>query len=145
MQYKFINILFLQTITRHRPRPRSQNTEWSRSYPPEDSRKSTSSEDIEGFYERPPSSPASPEQIEDTLDHPSAEVEVLESLHPPIRYPNRQVTPGWRREPHASRHISEQTRPTIGGSRIISSLLDRVLDNSDRRQYGMGWVGRMFG
>lgn len=53
--------------------------------------------------------------------------------------------PGWKRETHTARTVGEPTRPTIGGSRIISSLLDRVLDNSDRRQYGMGWVGRMFG
>ncbi|XP_065339664.1 inactive rhomboid protein 1 isoform X2 [Cloeon dipterum] len=47
----------------------------------------------------------------------------------------------WRRsrqEPGA-----EATSPEVGASRIWSHVLDRALDNSDRRQYGMGFVGRM--
>lgn len=52
---------------------------------------------------------------------------------------------GWRRDPHVVLRHEGQNRPTVGGSRVFSSLLDNVLDNSNRRQYGMGWVGRMFG
>lgn len=63
----------------------------------------------------------------------------LEEL--PINQYRRAAEPqGWRRNVH-----EEQGRPSVGRSRIYSSLLDRVLDNSDRRQYGMGWVGRIFG
>lgn len=47
---------------------------------------------------------------------------------------------GWKRSVR-----EEQSRPAVGRSRIFSTALDRVLDNSDRRQYGMGWVGRLFG
>lgn len=32
-----------------------------------------------------------------------------------------------------------------GGNRIFPATLDHVLDNSNRRQYGMGWIGRVFG
>lgn len=33
----------------------------------------------------------------------------------------------------------------IGGKRISPNTIDRVFDNSNRRQYGMGIVGRYFG
>lgn len=32
-----------------------------------------------------------------------------------------------------------------GGKRISPSTIDRIFDNSNRRQYGMGIVGRFFG
>lgn len=57
---------------------------------------------------------------------------------PIARY--RRDVQGWRRNVR-----EEQGRPTVGRSRIFSAALDRVLDNSDRRQYGMGWVGKLFG
>lgn len=40
---------------------------------------------------------------------------------------------------------SESTCREVGMSRISSGFLDRAFDNSDRRQYGMGVVGRIFG
>lgn len=63
----------------------------------------------------------------------------LQETIPINRY--RRETQGWRRNVVRE----EQGRPTVGRSRIFSAALDRVLDNSDRRQYGMGWVGRLFG
>lgn len=63
----------------------------------------------------------------------------LQETIPINRY--RRETQGWRRNVIRE----EQGRPTVGRSRIFSAALDRVLDNSDRRQYGMGWVGRLFG
>lgn len=36
-------------------------------------------------------------------------------------------------------------REMTGGTRISPSTIDRVFDNSNRRQYGMGIVGRFFG
>lgn len=66
----------------------------------------------------------------------------LEPLEPPIRY---TAVPGWRRDPQNIVRTRAEHRREVGGTRIFSSLLDSVLDNSDRRQYGMGWVGRIFG
>ncbi|XP_078051373.1 uncharacterized protein LOC144477520, partial [Augochlora pura] len=34
---------------------------------------------------------------------------------------------------------------TVGPTRIPSNTIDRIFDNSNRRQYGMGIVGRFFG
>ncbi|KAI5723596.1 hypothetical protein M8J76_008494 [Diaphorina citri] len=45
----------------------------------------------------------------------------------------------WKREPR--RHETTE----IGLNRIWDRILDRTLDNSDRRQFGMGVVGRFFG
>ncbi|KDR07543.1 inactive rhomboid protein 1 isoform X2 [Zootermopsis nevadensis] len=47
----------------------------------------------------------------------------------------------WQRTPLES----SSSGPEVGCSRIWSRVLDRVFDNSDRRQYGMGVVGRLFG
>lgn len=37
------------------------------------------------------------------------------------------------------------TREMTGGTRISPNTIDRVFDNSNRRQYGMGIVGKFFG
>ncbi|KAJ9581253.1 hypothetical protein L9F63_023579, partial [Diploptera punctata] len=47
----------------------------------------------------------------------------------------------WRRTPLEM----SDSGPEVGCSRIWSRVLDRVFDNSNRRQYGMGVVGRFFG
>lgn len=49
----------------------------------------------------------------------------------------------WRRP--SQRLEDDDEVPQIGLSRIWSRFLDRIFDNSDRRQYGMGVVGRVFG
>ncbi|KAG1695763.1 Inactive rhomboid protein 1 [Nymphon striatum] len=56
---------------------------------------------------------------------------------------------GWKRtptplKPPVQRHVPPDTRdgPEVGFKRIWTRLLDRAFDNSDRRQYGMGIVGR---
>ncbi|GLG98309.1 Inactive rhomboid protein 1 [Gryllus bimaculatus] len=54
------------------------------------------------------------------------------------------VAPSWRRTPDRLEAVS-QSGPEVGSSRIWSRVLDRVFDNSDRRQYGMGIMGRLFG
>lgn len=137
-----------QTVTRHRPRRRSQHTQWSRSFPPEVARESPQLED-EVFFEEPtPSTSAAQDVVVERSR--TSDSEALEPLESPIRYSNVRAAataPGWRRDRQTNvvRVVGEQTRPSIGGSRIVSSMLDSVLDNSNRRQYGMGWVGRMFG
>lgn len=40
-------------------------------------------------------------------------------------------------------NLRQKTR--FGGKRIAPTTIDRVFDNSNRRQYGMGIVGRFFG
>ncbi|GJQ72160.1 hypothetical protein Trydic_g3254 [Trypoxylus dichotomus] len=132
------------TLTRHQPRPRSRTEQWSRSYPSDVPSEASDLED-RVFFERPtpPISPTGLQSV-DTMDRRLAEVEANQPLRSPTtRYP-RSAAPGWRRSPH-NLVGADQTQPTVGGNRIFASLLDRVLDNSDRRQYGMGWVGRMFG
>lgn len=122
------------TLTRHQQRDRPTQT--SRSYPPDvPPARLPPEESI--FFGRPHSG-ATPASSPDAIDRGSSEEVPLR--HPPFR--SSHV--GWRRDPH---HISraEQARPSVGGSRISLAVLDRALDNSDRRQYGMGWVGKMFG
>ncbi|XP_025835911.1 inactive rhomboid protein 2 isoform X2 [Agrilus planipennis] len=142
------------TLARHRPRPRSQQTQWSRSYEPSVAKEPVSAED-EVFFEQPVSSVAPlpiPEggvDVEDSgrahperVIHTDGEGATLEALEAPLRY---SAAPGWRRSHYkAPRERSEQRRE-VGKSRIFSSLLDNMLDNSDRRQYGMGLIGRIFG
>lgn len=52
-----------------------------------------------------------------------------------IRYSN------WQRNP--SRRVEDDHMPNIGIGRIWGRVLDRAFDNSDRRQYGMGFIGRL--
>lgn len=132
-----------QTLTRHRPRPRSQQSQWSRSYPPETPTLQAPPEE-QTFFERP-SLPASPEGG-DTIDR-GAET-AIQPAYRDSRDRERYARPpsgGWRREHEDVVLRHGENRPSIGRSRILSNTLDHVLDNSDRRQYGMGWVGKMFG
>lgn len=47
----------------------------------------------------------------------------------------------WQRNP--SRRVEDDHMPSIGMSKIWGRVLDRAFDNSDRRQYGMGFIGRL--
>ncbi|XP_074027428.1 rhomboid-5 isoform X2 [Leptinotarsa decemlineata] len=131
------------TLTRQRPRPRSRTSQSSRSFPPETPITPSSPEEEEVFFEKPtPFFPHTPEAGGDTVDRG-------ESNQPIPRDRIRYAEPpsgGWRirdSDDVVLRH--GHSRPNIGGSRIPSNMFDRVLDNSDRRQYGMGWAGKMFG
>ncbi|XP_017786905.1 PREDICTED: inactive rhomboid protein 2 isoform X1 [Nicrophorus vespilloides] len=135
------------TLTRHQQRERSQR--WSRSYPPEVPNQGRLSQEEGTFFSCPV--PSAPPLEEEPLPAPvdpifRGGIHVANDLEPlrhhqDIRYMRGS---GWRRDPHTVSR-GEQTGPTIGGTRIYTSVLDRVLDNSDRRQYGMGWVGKFFG
>lgn len=131
---------FSQTITRHRPRARQ--TQWSRSYTPETVANAPPSAEDEVFFDLPPKTP------EDVIDSTQEVGFAPQAEAAPIYY-GGTATRGWRRQPHPSTRgggrVDEHGAPTVGCSRIFSSLLDRVLDNSNRREYGMGWVGKMFG
>lgn len=49
---------------------------------------------------------------------------------------------GWQRTPR----VAEAPGVPVGGGRRISDvLIDRLADNSNRREYGMGFVGKLSG
>ncbi|KAL3274381.1 hypothetical protein HHI36_015779 [Cryptolaemus montrouzieri] len=127
------------TLTRHRPRPRSQQTQWSRSFPTDIPTQEPVGEEST-FFEPTETAilPRLTAEAEDIVDRgASGDVGQRTQTH------ERYVAPGiggWRRNiPRGS------PRQTAVGKSRISNCLDNLLDNSDRRQYGMGWVGRMFG
>ncbi|CAG9767179.1 unnamed protein product [Ceutorhynchus assimilis] len=140
------------TLTRHRPRPRSQQSTWSRSFPPDVPRtspqerlSSAPEEEAEAFFTK--SRPTSFEG--DTVDR-SERVRVIEPAYRTdrdVRYSAATVAApvGWRGDLDGVVLRHPEQRAVIGSSRIATNTLDSILDNSDRRQYGMGWVGRLFG
>ncbi|KAK4874474.1 hypothetical protein RN001_013834 [Aquatica leii] len=132
----------ITTLTRHRPRLRSQVSQQSRSFAPGTSTGDIPLED-DVFFEKPATSPVAnlENASSDEVDAEQLEQTTQKSIDVPLRY---TAVPGWKRTQHVVRTRGEHQRE-VGGNRIFSSLLDSVLDNSDRRQYGMGWVGRMFG
>ncbi|KAL6253976.1 hypothetical protein P5V15_015828 [Pogonomyrmex californicus] len=46
---------------------------------------------------------------------------------------------------YRKRRVILRSREIAGATRISRSTIDRVFDNSNRRRYGMGIVGRFFG
>lgn len=126
------------TLTRQRPRPRSQQNQWSRSFPSDTVNREPTPEESTFFDqadEIPPPLPPLPivPDAADSAERPS------DLRGPPrSRYTLSTGAGGWRRKGKST------PRPEVGKSRI-SQCLDNLLDNSDRRQYGMGWVGRVFG
>ncbi|XP_019880936.2 uncharacterized protein LOC109608827 isoform X3 [Aethina tumida] len=130
------------TLTRNRPRPRSQQAQWSRSYPPESPSSPPSSPEEQSFFDRRSTGtlPKTPE-ISDTVDR-GRELGVSQNYRENY---TRPPGGGWRREHPDVELRHGDHRQGVGGSRIFSNFLDHVLDNSDRRQFGMGWVGKMFG
>lgn len=139
------------TLTRHRPSARSQQTTWSRSFPAETSqappndRLPSPEEEAEAFFEKAaPTVTIDNAAVVDTVDRS----ERLRISEPAYRDSDRYSVGqggGWRREHHEVVLRHGEHRPIIGSARIPTTTLDNVLDNSDRRQYGMGWVGRLFG
>lgn len=126
------------TLTRHKQHPRSQQGNWSRSFPPETEQQSpvnqlpSPEEEAEAFFEKPVEVISN----EDTVDRPSKPADV----------PRYSAAAGinWPRDHDVVlRHA--QHRTTVGSSHIPTSILDNVLDNSNRKQYGTGWIGRVFG
>ncbi|XP_045477432.1 inactive rhomboid protein 1 isoform X2 [Harmonia axyridis] len=129
------------TLTRQRPRPRSQNNQWSRSFPADVPAQEPAGED-DTFFEPAESAvlPRLSDGAADTVDGRGSG-DIAERMHSQERYTAQRVSSGWRRD--VPRGSSRQLAK-VGKSKI-SNCLDNLLDNSDRRQYGMGWVGRMFG
>lgn len=135
----------LQTLTKNKSRPRSRQS-WSRSLAPDTPSIQTPEEQV--FFDKPPT-PLVPKEQEggDTVDSHQQAVEAAfrdDDQEPPASY-SRPVSRGWRRDHEGVVLRYAEHRPTVGGARLPSSALDRIFDQSGRRQYGMGWFGRVFG
>ncbi|XP_034247424.1 inactive rhomboid protein 1 isoform X2 [Thrips palmi] len=61
----------------------------------------------------------------------------------PYHFQHRDRQPKWARQNTFS--SGDSSSREVGMSRIGNSFLERAFDNSDRRQYGMGVVGKLFG
>lgn len=79
-------------------------------------------------------------------------VDRIESSPQNIDPPANRYSAFHATQPLASRRREQEViirhperRAVIGASRISSTTLANVMDNSDRRQYGMGIIGRFFG
>ncbi|XP_046659942.1 inactive rhomboid protein 1 isoform X3 [Homalodisca vitripennis] len=78
----------------------------------------------------------------------STTADTIDSMHPPTI--PEEVNPQQRLNRHSSwkrqdKQKDEGPAGHVGLSRIYSNHLEGVVDNSNRRQYGMGIVGRLFG
>jgi hypothetical protein len=149
----FGGLAFVVTmLSRHRPRPDSTSRQFSRSYPsstvaPSPGPSSPVTDD-EAFFTRPhttaaPSAPVIAEETSAlTADHIDEPVAVV-TPDSGFTHAREQYTrpSNWRRHPLEP----SDSGPEVGCSRIWSRVLDRVFDNSNRRQYGMGVLGRCFG
>ncbi|XP_076679879.1 rhomboid-5 isoform X3 [Andrena cerasifolii] len=195
----------VESLTRQRPRERSQTTTDSRSFPPSviaymsraeaASSPETGQDEERSFFERPPPPPPPlpPPPSQQSQSHIEQGIEGLEkdeedsgkiaelldsagdrdTSEELVRFApqkdERTTVDGQqvRRPRHISRDhyisrsrydtpVSEGTRvqpeegvtlrrDLTGGTRISPSTIDRIFDNSNRRQYGMGIVGRFFG
>ncbi|XP_050295701.1 uncharacterized protein LOC126735679, partial [Anthonomus grandis grandis] len=140
----------VSTLTRHRPRSArpQQSSAFDRSFPPTLPRTSSvpqeQEEEAESFY-RPSSSEG------DTVDRlepiRTSQFASFSGSSAPYSSASPTSFGSWRRELQDQgvvlRHA--ERRAIIGARRIPSSRLENIIDNSDRRQYGMGWIGKLFG
>lgn len=156
----------VSTLTKHRPRSSARSRQLSRSYAissvPQTDDHSPSPIVDEVYFDKP--LPAGigavqgqgTEYVDAAVGSSSADStaeggfvcssrDQVDHAQPHLRehYTVRDRAPSWRRTPDRSEQVSE-SGPEVGCSRIWSRVLDRVFDNSDRRQYGMGVVGRFF-
>ncbi|XP_054282577.1 inactive rhomboid protein 1-like isoform X1 [Macrosteles quadrilineatus] len=143
--------LVVQTLGRHRgTHPSQLSRQMSRSYSPSTvpaTPDPSSPLEDEVFYDQPSlTDPSSAPVI--TADS------VTDSPHPADRFTPaivpEEVLPQQRMHRLSSwkRQDKQQDLVAVGQvglNRIYNHTLDGVLDNSDRRQYGMGIVGRLFG
>nr|CAD7589024.1 unnamed protein product [Timema genevievae] len=165
--------MLVETLTRHRPRPAPRSRQWLRSYAPStlphtpsllsvaaDESASPTFGDDEVFFDKPiqPAALTMPLQQQPPGDSAGPSTEPAggeggftvsrDQLDHPLQlrdqYTTRERPPSWRRTPERMETASE-SGPEVGCSRIWSRVLDRVFDNSDRRTYGMGVMGRFFG
>ncbi|KAL0279292.1 UNVERIFIED_CONTAM: hypothetical protein PYX00_000884 [Menopon gallinae] len=157
IQMTFNGIAYLvTTLTRHRPRTPQRSRQWSRSYLPSEIplgsqsfRESSSLDNNEVFFGGAPASGEASEAGQEAVDggaggdfSPSDQVVVHPTREAQIPQPGAGTrTPSWRR----GRDSPGTAGPEVGSSRIDSNFLGRAFDNSNRRQYGMGVVGRFFG
>ncbi|KAK7574159.1 hypothetical protein V9T40_011350 [Parthenolecanium corni] len=153
----------VSTLGRHRRRPSSSSRQWSRSYAPSSVPPTPSSPlDDEVFFDRTSFTQedfhsrslgtATVTFSGDPSYDPSGvgsfdQVDSSSRVQPRFTATSHRIGKEkyytWRRP--SQRLEDDHEVPQIGLSRIWSRFLDRIFDNSDRRQYGMGVVGRVFG
>ncbi|XP_075231364.1 rhomboid-5 isoform X2 [Lycorma delicatula] len=143
------------TLSRHKPRQSSLGRQMSRSYPPSTVPPSpTSPLDDEVFFDKASTtvndsgieqaSSIAPPPSTDNTQWTAMSADITDSVEDPTR--TRDRLGSWRRA-----NPSERERPweagmgSFGLNRIHGRFLDTASDNSNRRQYGMGVVGRFFG
>ncbi|KAF7284601.1 hypothetical protein GWI33_021883 [Rhynchophorus ferrugineus] len=126
------------TLTRHKSNSRNQQGSWSRSFPPGSpqppvgDRLPSPDEEAEAFFEKQPIPAVG---SEDVVDRPTRSIE-------PPRY-SAAASVSWSKG-HDVVLRNEQRPRIIGSTRISTTTLDNVLDNSNRKQYGTGWIGKIF-
>uniref|UniRef100_A0A1B6BZ94 Peptidase S54 rhomboid domain-containing protein n=1 Tax=Clastoptera arizonana TaxID=38151 RepID=A0A1B6BZ94_9HEMI len=138
------------TLSRHRARQSGLGRQWSRSYPPSTvptTPTASSPFDDEVFFDQPEvekeAEVLQPGQSSgDYVDKGPASAGMPLDKDKTIARNIHERADSWRRAPG---DVNESTAEQVGMSRIWGRVLDRALDNSDRRQYGMGVVGRFFG
>ncbi|XP_049772143.1 inactive rhomboid protein 1 [Schistocerca cancellata] len=159
----------ISTLTKHRRRPPSRSRQHMRSYSlpavanaVADTRSPPLFAD-EVFFDKPQPAGSTASQPPNAPDYADAGIvssseplgeggfvsssrDQLDHRQPHLHehYTTRERAPSWRRTPERLECITE-SGPEVGCSRIWSRVLDRVFDNSDRRQYGMSVLGRLFG
>ncbi|XP_063234424.1 inactive rhomboid protein 1 isoform X2 [Bacillus rossius redtenbacheri] len=158
--------LVVTTLTRHRPRPQPRSNERARSFALSDVPESASGDEDtpmtlgedEVFFDKPlpqaAVAAAAAQAAEGDVAGPSRVVQAeggfvasrdqLDHVQLDAQYYTRERAPSWRRTPERMETASE-SGPEVGCSRIWTRVLDRVFDNSDRRTYGMGVMGKFFG
>jgi len=121
----------------------STSSEWSRSYPP-----SATSDDLtvishmtdDVFFDRLSSDNGDQGIVQEVVDS-SGNYENSIRHHYKKSHQSLRRYSSWQRNP--SRRVEDDHMPNIGMGRIWGRVLDRAFDNSDRRQYGMGFIGRL--
>lgn len=128
------------TLSRHRARQSSLGRQWSRSYPPSTvppTPAPTSPLDDEVFFDKVSVSETT--QVPSAITEDYIDAHISGSSHEDDRTHVRMGS--WRRTPGPQ----DEGVGQVGLSRICGRFLDRAFDNSDRRLYGMGVMGRFFG
>ncbi|XP_050058625.1 inactive rhomboid protein 1 isoform X1 [Aphis gossypii] len=119
------------------------SNEWSRSYPSSvtsDAPTILSQMTDDVFFDRL-SSDSGDQGIEQEVVDSGGNYESSIRQHYKKPHQSFRRYSSWQRNP--SRRVEDDHMPNIGMGRIWGRVLDRAFDNSDRRQYGMGFIGRV--
>ncbi|XP_050422182.1 inactive rhomboid protein 1 isoform X2 [Adelges cooleyi] len=138
-----ISYVISKTLSRKKKRSVSTSSNWSRSYPTSavsDTSTMPSQLVDDVFFDRL-SSDNGDQGIEQEVVDSGGNYETSIRHHYNKPHQNFGRYSSWQRDP--SQRVEDDHMPNIGMSRIWGRVLDRAFDNSDRRQYGMGVIGRL--